>query len=106
MIKIKLLSVNEAWQGRRFKTRKYKVFERELFYILPDITIPEGKLELSITVGISSGNADIDNIAKPAIDVMQKRYDFNDKRIHRLVLEKQIVKKGDEYFTFKFKAYD
>ena len=34
-INIKPLSVNKAWQGKRFKTKKYKAFETELLLKLP-----------------------------------------------------------------------
>jgi len=38
-LNIKPLSVNQAWQGRRFKTHKYHVFERAVLLMLPNITI-------------------------------------------------------------------
>ena len=41
-IKIKPLSVNDAWQGRRFKTDNYKKYERDLMLILPSsVVVPE-----------------------------------------------------------------
>ena len=30
IVNIKPLSVNQAWAGRRFKTPKYKAFEKEM----------------------------------------------------------------------------
>ena len=104
-IKIKALSVNRCWQGKRFKTPQYKSYEQELWYLLPNQNIPQGKLELNIKVGFSSKLADIDNIAKPLIDILQKKYIFNDKQIFKLVLEKEDVKKGSEYISFSFKKY-
>ena len=104
-IKIKLLSVNQAWQGRRFKTKKYEDFETELFYLLPKQKIPEGKLELNLKFGFSSKLSDIDNPTKMILDIMQKRFDFNDKWIYKLIIEKEIVKKGNEYLEFEFKEY-
>ena len=103
-IKIKLLSVNQAWQGRRFKTEAYKTFEKELSYLLPKQKIPEGKLKLNLWFGFSSKLADIDNPVKVILDIFQKKYSFNDRDIYKLIIEKEIVKKGQEYLKFKFRA--
>ncbi len=99
-IDIKPLSVNQAWKGRRFKTDKYKKYEIELMLLLKKIDIPDGNLSLYIDVGFSSNGSDIDNIAKPFIDILQKKYGFNDSRIYQLTIVKSIVKKGDEYIEF------
>lgn len=101
-VKIKTLSVNCAWRGRRFKTPAYLNYETELFYLLPDIKVPEDELRLEMTVGFSNKLADLDNIAKPIIDIFQKKYNFNDRCIFELFLKKIIVKKGKEFLQFKF----
>ena len=101
MIKIKPLSVNNCWKGRRFKTDAYKDYETAIFYLLPNIEIPNGNLSLYIEVGLSSKGSDVDNIAKPFIDILQKKYGFNDNKIYKLILEKIDVKKGEEYIDFK-----
>lgn len=101
MIKVKPLSVNQCWKGKRYKTETYKAYEQEVWYLLPNSNIPKGKLKLKIKVGLSSKNADVDNIAKPFIDILQKKYIFNDKMIYKLILEKEDVKKGEEYIDFK-----
>jgi len=104
-ILIKPLSVNKCWQGKRFKTKDYKDYEQELWYLLPNENVPQGKLELNIKVGLSNKNADVDNIAKPFIDILQKKYLFNDKMIYKLIIEKENVKKKLEYILFEFKNY-
>jgi len=44
-VKIKPLSANEAWKGRRFKTDEYKTYEHSLHYLLPrKIELPPGIL--------------------------------------------------------------
>jgi len=101
-IKIKPLTVNQAWAGRRFKTPKYKAYEQELWYLLPNQNIPEGNLTLDIVVAYSYSGSDIDNFLKPFLDILQKKYVFNDNRIYKLIVEKKIVKKGSEYINFKF----
>jgi len=99
---VKPLSVNEAWQGRKFKTDKYKKYEELLLMMLPDIAIDFDKqpLELFIEVGFSNKASDIDNVIKPFVDILQKKYDFNDKYIYRLLVEKKDVSRGDEYIEF------
>ena len=101
MIKIKPLSVNQVWQGRRFKTKAYKDYEVELLYKLPKLKIPKGKLRMDLEYGLSSKNADIDNPTKPIIDILQKKYGFNDKVIYQLNIKKVDVKKGGEYIKIK-----
>lgn len=105
-IKIKPLSVNIAWRGRKFKTDKYKEFEEELFYRLPkQMKVPDGPLEIFFTFGLSSKNSDWDNSIKPAQDVICKSYGFDDRRIFKGTAEKVIVEKGKEFIAFEIKAY-
>jgi len=101
-INIKPLSVNQVWQGKRFKTPKYKAYEKELLLKLKPMEVPEGKLLLNITFGLSSKNADWDNPIKPFQDVLQIKYGFNDRRVYKGVIEKVDVKKGEEFIEFSF----
>ena len=102
LLRIKPLSINVAFQGRRFKTEDYKSYEREMFILLPKtLKIPKGKMKLSIVFGFSNKASDIDNCCKLLIDILQKKYGFNDKNIYRLEVEKKIVKKGSEYLDFE-----
>ncbi len=105
-IKAKAVSVNQCWQGRRFKTQRYKDYEEELFYLLPKkISIPEGKLQLSLLFGVSSKLSDNDNMVKPFQDIISKRYDFNDNRIYKTINIKKDVEKGDEFISFSIEKY-
>lgn len=104
-IDIKALSVNRAWKGRRFKTDDYKFYEIGVTYLLPRMNIPKGKLEIFIEFGFSSKAADVDNPVKPFVDILQKKYKFNDKMIYSLHLKKADVKKGKEYICFEIKKY-
>ena len=103
-IDIKPLSVNQAWRGRRFKTKAYDKYIRDVMYLLKPMKVPNDKLELEITFGLSSRAADIDNPLKCFIDVLQKKYNFDDKMIYRLIVNKVITKKGDEFIEFEIKA--
>ena len=109
-IEIKPLSVNEVWQGRRFKSPKYKAYEQEVLYTLPakwwvqaksNDDLKGKKLMLFLKFGLSSKNADIDNPVKPLTDCLQKKYGFNDKQIYKLIVEKEIVKKKEEFIEFR-----
>ena len=105
-IKIKPLSVNVVWRGQRFKTKEYKDYEKDLFFLLPnDIEIPKGKLEVYYRFGLSSKGSDYDNIIKPLQDILQKVYKFNDNKIYKAIIEKEDVKKGEEFIEFEFNIF-
>lgn len=100
-IKIKPLSINEAWQGKRFKTPKYKAWRLEMSLKLPKLVIPKGLLKVNMIIGFSNSLADIDNVVKGILDAFQDKYNFNDRDIYELNLRKEIVPKGEEYIKFK-----
>ena len=107
VVKIKPLSVNVCWQGKRFKTKAYKDYEKALLLLLPkDYNIPLGELKITLKFGFSSKLSDWVNPIKPFQDILQKKYGFNDSRIFKATVEKEIVKKGDEYIYFKIESYD
>tara|TARA_R110000851_G_scaffold225021_1_gene377845 strand:- start:143 stop:466 length:324 start_codon:yes stop_codon:yes gene_type:complete len=100
-LNIKALSVNQAWKGKRFKTDAYKAYERSILIMLPKLSIPQGKLCVSLSFGLSSKNADVDNPVKCFIDCLQKKYGFNDRNIYELSVTKTDVKKGNEFIDFE-----
>ncbi|PHR55963.1 MAG: hypothetical protein COA43_14695 [Robiginitomaculum sp.] len=104
ILDIKPLSVNDAWKGRRFKTDKYKAYERDILKLLRPMKIPEGPLELYLKWGFSSAGSDWDNPIKPFQDCLQKKYNFNDNRVIRAVTEKVKVRKGAEFIEFEIKS--
>ncbi len=104
-IKIKPLSVNEVWAGKRFKTPKYKAYEKELLLRLPKYKIPNGALQINLKWGFSSKLSDWDNPIKPFQDILQMKYNFNDSRVFKAIVEKEIVKKGEEYIKFEITKY-
>ena len=104
-VDIKPLSVNECFQGRRFKTPKYKSYEKHLLLLLKPLEVPKGQLKLNITFGLSSKLSDIDNPLKAFIDILQKKYLFNDRDIFELNIKKDLVPKGYEYIDFKITPY-
>jgi len=105
-IDIKPLSTNEAWQGRRFKSSKYKTFEQEFIYKMPALELPDSPFKLTLDFGFSNRGADLDNPVKMSIDCLQKKYKFNDNLIYQLVINKIIVKKGDEFINYLFETWN
>jgi len=105
-INIKPLSVNAAFQGRRFKTSKYKRYEKNVLLLLPRLKIPKGKLEVTLTFGFSSKLCDLDNPVKLIIDCFQKKYKFNDRDIYKLTVFKVDVGKREEFIEFDIKEFN
>jgi len=105
VIKRKALTVNQVWQGRRFKTQDYKDYERDLLLILPKqetFTVPiivKYKFYLKhfkIT--------DLDNLIKPLQDILQKAGYFKDDRlIYKLEAEK--VESKEDFIEIDIKPY-
>lgn len=104
-LKIKALSVNQCWQGRRFKTPAYKDYEHTVTTLLPKLMLPEGKMQLKLKVGTSSKNSDTDNPTKPFLDILSKAYGFNDKVVYKIEIEKKDVEKGEEFVEFTLLPY-
>ncbi len=103
---IKPLSVNQSWQGKRFKTTEYKTYEKELLYTLPQKKMPLPPYMIYLEFGFSSELSDWDNPIKPLQDILQKKYNFNDKEVYKAIITKELVKKGQEYFKVKIEHYD
>ena len=102
-IAYKPLSVNKAWQGKRFKSKDYQVYEKDMLMLL-NKRVPDFKkqpLEVYLKFGFSNSASDIDNCVKPFLDILQKKYGFNDSQVLRMILEKQLVPKGDEFVEFR-----
>ncbi len=99
-LEVKPLSVNSAWQGRRFKTDKYKSYEQGVLSVLHEKGLPPPPYKLFLIWGVSNKASDLDNPAKLFIDILQKKYNFNDKEIFELHVKKVLVPKRKEYCEF------
>lgn len=100
-VKIKPMTVNQAWQGRRYKTPEYKAWREQINWMLPAVVdVPEGKMMLMVTFGVSSKLSDMDNLMKPFIDALQDKYGFNDRNIYAGLVGKVDVPKGSEFIKF------
>ena len=109
-IPVKPLSVNKAWQGKRYRTDSYKTFVAKVLYHLKRLNPkkpPAGKKMAHYIWGFSSDASDTDNPTKPFQDALCS-YFFgkkgDDKDIEFIILEKDKVRKGDEYIGFCIKS--
>lgn len=105
-VRHKPLSVNQCWQGKRFKTPAYKKYERDMLLMLPALELPEGDLEVIYEFGMSNSQADWDNPIKPFQDILQKKYLFDDSRIKKATVIKTKTSKGAEFVRFRIGSYD
>ena len=104
-LNIKPLSVNSAWQGKRFKTPEYKAYEKAMLLMLPKVKLPPSPFTLTLEFGFSSPLADVSNPIKLIEDIFQKKYGFDDKEIFKLIATKKHVKKGQEYILWSIETY-
>lgn len=103
-IKIKPMTVNQAWQGRKYKTPKYKAWCESISWMLPQtMEVPKGRMMLCVTFGVSSKLSDMDNLLKPFIDALQDKYGFNDRQIYAGIVQKEDVPKGQEFISYELK---
>ena len=106
-VNLKPLSMNEAFMGRKRKTAAYRNYEMKVPKELPELELPErGPLGLRLRAGLSNRAADLDNVVKPFLDILQANYGFNDNRIYFIEMTKVKVQKGEEYIAFSLDALD
>ena len=88
-------------RGRRtFKSADYVAFQNEIRDQLMGTEWKFGtdQVIVKVTAGFSNRGADLDNCIKPILDTYQNIYkEFNDNKVYKIELNKDIVQKGDEY---------
>jgi Holliday junction resolvase RusA-like endonuclease len=96
-VDIKPLSVNQIWQGRRFKTGAYKVFEQEMLLRLPKKKRIDGQVAVNLTFALQKpNNCDLDNFIKPILDIITKKgYIYDDRRVYLLQAQKVLGKENN-----------
>lgn len=100
-LSVKPLSVNVAWQWKRFKTKDYKNYEALMLQMLPsDLRIPNWvPLRVEMVRGFGSMASDITNPTKPLLDILCKKYWFDDKYIFETSEIKRVVGKWNEFIS-------
>ena len=105
----KPLSINRAYYKNKKKTRDYTDYEQAWQSVLSGHTIPEDieikdmLYRIDYVWGFSNRAADVDNPIKPATDIMQNWFTFNDKQVYIVKATKKIVPKGQEYAMVQIK---
>jgi len=104
-IPVKPLSANEAYKfnrnGYMYKSKAYHQFAKTVsdFLSVHHLEIPpEGPLFFKANFGVQ--RTDLDNCQKPFLDILEKVYNFNDKRIDEIHIKKHRVPKQCEYIEF------
>lgn len=89
-VKVKPISINKAFQGRRFKTSECKEFEEELSYLLPKARLIKGEVEIRLTFFLKNyKRTDISNLVKILEDILVKKgFIEDDRKVKRMTLEK------------------
>lgn len=106
-IPLKALSVNNAWQGRRFKSNLYKKFEIDVCKFVRECrSMMMGPVEVSYTFYIKNYSlTDIDNLIKPLQDIIVKRgYIEDDRKIIFMTAEK--IKSKEERIEVEIRKYE
>ena len=71
-----------------------------MLLILPKLKSKfKGDLKVTICYGFSNKLSDIDNPTKLVLDILCKKYGFDDRQIFELNQTKQIVKKGNDFIS-------
>lgn len=81
ILPFKPLSVNKAWQGRKYKTKDYDDFIIDCLYILPRRKMIEGNVAVIMDFYLKRPkNCDVDNFIKPLLDIIVKKGYIKDDR--------------------------
>jgi Holliday junction resolvase RusA-like endonuclease len=79
-IPIKAMSVNKAWQGRRFKTEEYKQYEKDCMWWIKGRKI-EGDVEIHYRFYLKNyTKTDVSNLIKLLEDIIVKQGLIQDDR--------------------------
>ena len=105
-MQVKPLSANQMYyRSKRSKSAAYVAYQNDIRDQLMGIEWPFGTdpVTFEIEGGFSNRAADLDNIIKPVLDTLQVVFDkeFNDNKVYKLLLNKEIVEKGKEYVDIK-----
>ena len=109
-IPYKPLSINQAWQGKRYRTPLYTKFAidvgRLIQRIRPQKPAPDAPVFAHYVWGFSNSQSDIDNPVKPFQDVLFDTWQMKakDHQVQFMIIEKAKAKKGQEFIGFHVDA--
>ena len=105
---IKPLSINKAFQGRRFKTKDYKGYERDLHALGGHFETIKGDVEVTVEWYLKNDKmTDIDNPTKLVLDYLTKAGAYeDDRKIRVLHLYKYETPTKEDYFRITIQKYE
>ena len=91
---IKPLSTNVLWQGRRFKTKRYKNYESTVAWLLPKVQMVKGFVDIHYKFYLKNWKlVDGDNCVKGLQDILVKAgFIEDDRKILRYIIDKPPAK--------------
>ena len=107
IIKIKPISVNKVWQGKRFRTPEYRDWIDKALWLMKKQEKVGGRIYLKITFYIKYPlKSDLDNYLKPSIDlIVRKGWIEDDRFIFKLDTQKiEVKKEEDERIEYEIKS--
>jgi len=101
-IRIKPLSVNIAYRGKKYVTQAHKDYKKLILLSLPNEKLKIAPpFKMNYNFGFSTTKADLDNPVKVLQDIICEKYEFDDRHIWEINIKKHIVPKGKEYVEFE-----
>ena len=104
-LKIKPLSVNDAYKGRKYKTSNHHKFKDHITILLKNKRIlkleKKERFYILYHFYISNIQNDVDNLIKLTQDAICNKIGTDDRYIMGIHAKKFIVKKGQEHIKFK-----
>jgi len=95
-IPIKPLSANMLWQGRRFKTPKYKQYAQDVAYLLPKVQMIKGYVDVHFRFFLKNWKiTDVNNLVKGLEDILVSCGYIEDDRYIMKSINEKIPSKED-----------
>ncbi len=103
IIELKPISINEAFQGKRFKTKKCKDFENDFMLLAPKRKMIKGRVEVKYKFYMKNhSRADYDNVIKVVQDlIVECGYIEDDRKIYKATIYK--IPSDKDYMDIKIK---
>jgi len=103
IIPIAHFSVNKMSSRKgRFDYAKWKKINDEIFSALPDNFFPPDLDKYDIGFEVGTKLFDLDNVFKAYIDALERRYNFNDRLVMRILGRKVVVEEESEAYLKVF----
>ena len=103
---LKPLSINVAFQGRRFKTKVYKDFENDFFLLAPKKKMIKGDIEIEYKFYLKNCKmSDYDNQIKCCQDLIVKcGWIEDDRKIYKATIYK--IPSNEDRIEIKISKYE